>query len=191
MKAEETFEIECPLPTDGALLASLQTSVGNIVIELFETQAPNAVRHFVELATGSANWRHPATGEEEKKRPLYDGTTFHRVGENFLIQGGCPFSNRVDGDPARVGEGRPGLVCGHESHALSRFDKPGVVAFATENGETNGSQFFITEVALPQLDGDYTVFGTVVRGFELVPKIARMTDHPVVIEHIAVARSGR
>lgn len=177
---------------EGTLFATFETSVGSIVVELFESEAPLAVRHFVGLATGTTPWRHPVTGLEQTNRPLYDGTVFHRVVENFMIQGGDPLSNQIDGDPSRVGHGGPGFHYENEIRPSLRFDKPGVLAFANGGSGTNGSQFFITEVALPHLDDGYTIFGTVVKGFELVPKIARTPlEDPVTIEHIAVFRGDR
>lgn len=174
---------------EGALFATLHTTSGVIVVELFESKSPKAVANFVGLATGAKTWRHPKFGEEQKGRSLYQGTTFHRVVENFMIQAGDPLSNAVDGDASRVGTGGPGYAFENESHPSLKFDKPGLVAMANSGKDTNGSQFFITEVATPHLDGGYTVFGTVVQGFERIPKIARTPkSQPVTIEKIVVSR---
>lgn len=175
---------------EGALFATLRTTGGVIVVELFESKSPKAVANFVGLATGTKAWRDPQSGEERKGRSLYEGTTFHRRIENFMIQGGDPFSREAGGDPSRVGTGGPGYVFENESDPTLRFDKPGVVAMANSGKDANGSQFFITEVATPHLDGGYTIFGSVVQGFERVPKIARTpASQPVTIQKIVVSRS--
>ena len=174
---------------EGPLYATLRTNRGVMVLELFEAQSPKTVANFVGLATGTKEWRHPKTGEKQKGRPLYDGTTFHRVIPNFMIQGGDPLSHATDGDPARVGTGDPGYRFANESHPSLRFDRPGQLAMANSGKDTNGCQFFITEVATPHLDGGYTIFGTVVKGFEIVPKIARTPkSEPVTIEKISISR---
>lgn len=174
---------------EGALYATLHTTHGTLVIELFEKQSPVTVGHFVGLATGAKSWTHPKTGEVQKDRPLYDGTTFHRVIPNFMIQGGDPFSHAKDGEPAKVGFGEPGFRFANERDPSLKFDRPGVVAMANSGPDTNGCQFFITEVATPHLDGGYTIFGTVVKGFEIVPKIARTPKSaPVTIEKVVITR---
>lgn len=174
---------------EGTLYATLHTTKGRLVIELFEKQSPVAVANFVALATGAKSWTHPKTGEPQKNRPLYDGTVFHRVIPNFMIQGGDPFSHPEEGDPSRVGLGHPGFAFPNEQHPSLKFDRPGVVAMANAGPDTNGCQFFITEVATPHLDGGFTIFGTVVKGFEIVPKIARTPkSSPVTIEKVVVSR---
>lgn len=174
---------------EGALFATLHTTSGDIVVELFESKSPKTVANFVGLATGAKAWRHPKSGEEQKARSLYEGTTFHRLIENFMIQGGDPYSRAADGELSSVGTGGPGYAFENESDPSMKFDRPGVVAMANSGRDTNGSQFFITEVATPHLDGGYTIFGTVVKGFERVPKIARTpTSQPVTIQKIVVSR---
>lgn len=174
---------------EGALFATLHTTSGVIVVELFESKSPKTVANFVGLATGAKAWRHPKTGEEQKGRSLYEGTTFHRLIENFMIQGGDPFSRAADGDSSRAGTGGPGYAFENENDPTLKFDKPGLVAMANSGKDTNGSQFFITEVATPHLDGGYTIFGSVVKGFEHVPKIARTpTSQAVTIQKIVVSR---
>ena len=125
--------------------ATLQTSKGDIRVRLFPDSAPVTVDNFVGLATGSKPWRDPRTGAEQR-RPLYDGTVFHRVIPDFMIQGG---------DPLGTGTGGPGYL-----------------AMANAGPDSNGSQFFITQVPTPWLDGKHTIFGEVVDGMEVVGAIA-------------------
>ena len=119
------------------LIAHLQTNRGNIKVELFPNKAPKTVRNFVELAEGSREWTHPATGEKSSE-PLYDGTIFHRVIADFMIQGG---------DPLGQGIGGPGYEFDDEIHPDLYFDRPYLLAMANAGPVrqgTNGSQFFIT-----------------------------------------------
>lgn len=185
------------IPGEGPLHAVLQTSSGLIVLRLYEELVPKTVANFVGLATGTKTWRHPVTGEKQVGRPLYDGTTFHRVMPNFMIQGGDPFSSVIDGDPEQAGRGDGGFHFDDELRRELRFDRPGLVAMANQGPgtKTNSTQFFIAETALPNLDGAHTIFGEVVEGFERVPKIARVRTgegarplKPVVIEHIEIGR---
>jgi peptidyl-prolyl cis-trans isomerase A (cyclophilin A) len=185
-------------PGDGPLLATLQTSAGKIVVRLYERETPATVAHFVGLATGTREWRHPRTGERETGRPLYDGTVVHRMVPNFMIQLGDPLSHPRDGDPARVGTGDPGFHVDDELVPSLRFDRPALVAMAnTDQPNTAGCQFFITEVALPHLNGRHTIFGEVVEGFELVPKIARSAlaqgrvTGPVTLERVLISRGRK
>ena len=115
--------------------ATLDTSEGTIVCRLFEEQAPITVKNFIELAEGSREWTHPHTRTKSKTR-LYDGTIFHRVIPNFMIQGG---------DPTGTGMGGPGYQFQDETKGSPhKFDKPGKLAMAKSGPGTNGSQFFIT-----------------------------------------------
>ena len=114
--------------------AILHTSMGDISIELFPNHAPKTVANFVELATGKREWVDPITGEKTSKN-LYDGTVFHRVIANFMIQGGDPLGN---------GTGGPGYQFGDEFHGELAFDRPYILAMANAGPGTNGSQFFIT-----------------------------------------------
>ncbi len=127
-----------------AQTATLHTSAGDIKINLFPNHAPKTVRNFVELAEGSKEWTHPGTGAKTTD-PLYDGTIFHRVIANFMIQGG---------DPLGRGTGGPGYKFGDEFHPELSFDRPYLLAMANSGPGTNGSQFFITvtadELAQPQ-----------------------------------------
>jgi peptidyl-prolyl cis-trans isomerase A (cyclophilin A) len=176
---------EISVPGTGQLYARFVTSMGNIVIRLEEQRAPKTVKNFVGLATGSQEWKDPKTGEA-KKTPLYDGTIFHRVIPDFMIQGG---------DPIGRGTGGPGYEFEDEFHADLKHSGPGILSMANAGPGTNGSQFFITERATPHLDRKHSVFGTVVLGAELVAKIARVparSDKPntdVVIKNVEIFRS--
>jgi peptidyl-prolyl cis-trans isomerase A (cyclophilin A) len=137
------------------LYATLNTSAGPIVVELFPNHAPKTVKNFVELAEGTREWTDPQTGTKEAKK-LYDGTIFHRVIPNFMIQGG---------DPLGTGTGGPGYAFDDEIHSELAFDRPYILAMANagiQGGRgTNGSQFFITVGPTPWLQGKHTIFGEV------------------------------
>jgi len=158
--------------------ATFQTSLGEIVVRLMPEKAPKTVENFVGLAEGTREWTDPGSGQKVKK-PLYDGTLFHRVIPDFMIQGGDPLGN---------GTGGPGYKFADEIGAGNRFDRPGLLAMANAGPNTNGSQFFITEVPTPWLDKGHTIFGEVVKGGELVPKIARAGNGKVKLEKITIAR---
>ena len=129
--------------------AKFDTSMGVIVCELEATRAPKTVANFVGLAKGTKQWTDPRT-RESKATPLYNGTIFHRVIPNFMIQGGDPLGN---------GAGGPGYKFADEFHPSLRHDKPGTLSMANSGPNTNGSQFFITEKATPHLDNRHSVFG--------------------------------
>ena len=131
--------------------AILNTSMGEIVIELFPDQAPKTVKNFVELATGAKEWVDPNIGEKVKTN-LYDGTIFHRVIPGFMIQGG---------DPLGSGMGGPGYNFADEFHGELNFDKPYLLAMANAGPNTNGSQFFITVAATAWLNRKHSIFGEV------------------------------
>jgi peptidyl-prolyl cis-trans isomerase A (cyclophilin A) len=131
--------------------ATLHTSMGDIVIELFPNHAPKTVANFVELATGAKEWVDPNIGEKVKTN-LYDGTIFHRVIPNFMIQGG---------DPLGSGMGGPGYNFADEFHGELNFDKPYLLAMANAGPNTNGSQFFITVAPTAWLNRKHSIFGEV------------------------------
>ena len=131
--------------------ATLHTSEGDIKIELFPNHAPKTVANFVELAQGKREWVDPITGEKTTK-PLYDGTIFHRVIANFMIQGGDPMGN---------GMGGPGYRFADEFHPELNFDRPYLLAMANAGPGTNGSQFFITVAETSWLNRKHTIFGEV------------------------------
>jgi peptidyl-prolyl cis-trans isomerase A (cyclophilin A) len=145
-----------------AQFATLKTSAGDIRVKLMPEHAPKTVANFVELATGKRTWRDPKSGAE-RNDSLYDGTIFHRVIKDFMIQGG---------DPLGTGTGGPGYQFEDEVKGGPSFDKPGLLAMANAGPNTNGSQFFITEVPTQWLTGKHTIFGEVVEGFDIVQKIA-------------------
>ena len=168
------------------LTATLQTTAGRIVVRLFPDQAPKTVRNFVDLAEGSREWADPAT-RQQTTRPLYDGTVFHRVIANFMIQGGDPLGN---------GTGGPGYQFGDEIHPDLSFNRPYLLAMANAGPGTNGSQFFITTVPTPWLTGKHTIFGEVVEGADVVDSISQMNtdrrDRPatdVVLESVKIDKS--
>lgn len=154
---------------EGELRACLHTSLGDVVIRLFEEKASGTVANFIGLATGKIEWTDPTSGETTT-RPLYDGTVFHRVIPSFMVQGGDPLGN---------GTGGPGYRFGDEFHATLRHHKPGVMSMANSGANTNGSQFFLTEVATPWLDSKHSVFGEVVDGMDVLKAIARVPTNPV------------
>jgi peptidyl-prolyl cis-trans isomerase A (cyclophilin A) len=156
--------------TDGSevLVATLRTTLGPIVIRLFPDQAPQTVENFVGLAQGTREWIDPGTGQKSDA-PLYNGTIFHRVIDQFMIQGG---------DPLGTGTGGPGYSFADEFDPSLRFDRPYLLAMANSGPNTNGSQFFITVAPTPHLNNRHTIFGEVIEG----------TD---VVDNIATARTGR
>jgi len=142
--------------------AALDTSMGKIVCELYPEVAPLTVKNFVGLAKGEQPWQDPKSKDIVKK-PLYSGTIFHRVIPNFMIQGGDPLGN---------GTGGPGYKFEDEFSDKVLFDKAGRLAMANSGPATNGSQFFITVAPTPWLNGRHTIFGQVIKGQEIVDKIA-------------------
>ena len=148
--------------------ATLKTSKGDIRVALFPDTAPKTVENFIGLATGSRAWTDPKTGQEQR-RPLYDDTVLHRVIPQFMVQGG---------DPLGTGRGGPGYQFEDEVAGPHRFDKPGYLAMANAGPNTNGSQFFITQIPTPWLDGKHTIFGEVVEGMEVVDAIASADRDP-------------
>ncbi|MDQ1720622.1 MAG: peptidyl-prolyl cis-trans isomerase [Pseudonocardiales bacterium] len=149
--------------------ATLHTSAGDIVIDLFGNHAPKTVANFVELATGAKEWTDPRTGKKTTAN-LYDGTIFHRVIDNFMIQGG---------DPLGRGTGGPGYNFGDEFHPELSFDRPYLFAMANAGPNTNGSQFFITTVPTPHLNRKHTIFGEVADA-----------DSRAVVDAIGKTRTG-
>ena len=171
----------------GPLYATLKTSMGDIVVQLFEDKAPKTVANFVGLASGTKEWSDPKTGEKVKK-PLYNGTIFHRVIPGFMIQGG---------DPLGSGMGGPGYRFEDEFHPDLRHTKGGILSMANAGPNTNGSQFFITLAPTLYLDNKHSVFGEVVKGQEVLiaigttPRDAR--DRPnkdVVLKEIVISRGS-
>lgn len=167
--------------------AIFNTTEGKITVRLFETEAPVTVKNFIELAEGSREWTNPNTREKTTEK-LYDGTIFHRVIPDFMIQGG---------DPTGTGMGGPGYRFEDETKGSPyKFDKPGKLAMANSGPGTNGCQFFITVAPTPWLTGNHTIFGEVVEGQEIVDKISKVPtgamDKPrkdVSIESLVIERA--
>ena len=144
--------------------------MGDIVIQLFEDKAPKTVANFIGLASGTKEWTDPKTGEKVKK-PLYNGTIFHRVIPGFMIQGGDP--NSKNPDRASHGMGGPGHKVKAEFN--SKPHKRGVLSMARSNDpDSAGSQFFICVADANFLDWQYTAFGEVVSGMEVADKVVNM-----------------
>jgi peptidyl-prolyl cis-trans isomerase A (cyclophilin A) len=146
--------------------AIIQTTAGNLTCTLFPKVAPIGVANFIGLANGTKDWTNPVTHNKKHGVPLYDGTIFHRVIPEFMIQGG---------DPQGTGAGDPGYAFKNETSPLLKFDRPGRLAYANAGPDTNGSQFFVTEAPYPTGNGGYTIFGQCDdASVELEKKIARM-----------------
>ncbi|MDR3069388.1 MAG: peptidylprolyl isomerase [Propionibacteriaceae bacterium] len=167
--------------------ATLHTNLGDIVIELFPDHAPKTVANFVGLADGTKEYRDPESGEITTGK-FYDGLTFHRIMDGFMIQGGDPLGN---------GTGGPGYKFGDEIHPELIFNKPYLLAMANAGPGTNGSQFFITVDATPWLNRKHTIFGEVVdqASRSVVDKIAAVPTRPgdrpvepVVIESVEITQ---
>jgi peptidyl-prolyl cis-trans isomerase A (cyclophilin A) len=165
------------------LTAKLRTNRGDVVIRLFPDHAPKTVRNFVELAEGKREWTDPRTSQSGPAR-LYDGTIFHRVIPDFMIQGG---------DPLGTGTGGPGYEFADEFHTDLSFDRPYLLAMANSGPGTNGSQFFITTVPTPWLSRKHTIFGEVIDGTAVIDEISRVQtsrgDRPmqdVVLESVEI-----
>jgi peptidyl-prolyl cis-trans isomerase A (cyclophilin A) len=168
----------------------MDTSMGRITCQFFQKQAPKAVANFIGLAEGTIDWTDPDTNKKQHHKPLYDNTIFHRVIPEFMIQGG---------DPAGTGMGGPGYTFEDELDPNLNFDRPGRLAMANSDPNTNGSQFFITESAQDSLDQHYTLFGQCDdAGVEVVRTIARVQRDskdnpitPVTLKKVTVVREGQ
>ncbi|WP_446743733.1 peptidylprolyl isomerase [Silvibacterium acidisoli] len=166
--------------------AIFNTSEGQIVTRLFEKDAPKTVTNFIELAEGKREWTHPVGGKKSSDK-LYDGTIFHRVIPDFMIQGG---------DPAGNGMGGPGYRFEDETKGSPHsFNVPGKLAMANAGPNTNGSQFFITVAPTTWLTGKHTIFGEVVEGQNIVEKISKVArngqdrpNNPVTIDSLVIER---
>lgn len=164
-------------------VATFVTSKGSFRVRLMPDHAPNTVANFVDLATGAKEWRDPRDGAK-KTEPLYNGTVFHRVIPDFMIQGG---------DPEGTGRGGPGYNFADECPPDGpRFDRPGLLAMANAGPNTNGSQFFVTVAPTDWLTGKHTIFGEVIDGMDVVSTIVGVpsrNDKPledVTIERIEI-----
>jgi peptidyl-prolyl cis-trans isomerase A (cyclophilin A) len=142
--------------------AVFETTLGEITCVLFPDKAPDTVGNFAGLAQGTKEFRDPKT-RQNSKRPFYDGLNFHRVIPKFMIQGGCPLG---------TGTGDAGYKFQDEFSKDLKFDRPGKLAMANAGPGTNGSQFFITVAATDWLTNHHTIFGEVVKGYDVVEKIS-------------------
>ena len=157
---------------DKGIYAKFNTTKGLIVVKLTEDLTPGTVGNFVALAEGQLENKARPMG-----KPYYDGLKFHRVIPDFMIQGGCPLGN---------GTGDGGYKFDDEFHPSLKHDRPGVLAMANSGPGTNGSQFYITHVPTPWLDGKHTVFGHVVDGQDIVDAVAQGD----VLESVEIVRFG-
>ncbi len=170
--------------------AIIQTTAGNFRCTLFPDKAPIGVENFIGLANGTKDWKNPVSKAKKHGVPLYNGTIFHRVIPGFMIQGG---------DPRGDGTGDPGYAFKNETSPDLKFDRPGRLAYANAGPDTNGSQFFITEVPYPSLNGGYTIFGQCdAASVELVKRVARLprdsNDRPRTppqITKITIVKAGQ
>lgn len=164
------------------IYANLKTTKGEMLVKLEDKKAPVTVANFVGLAEGTIENKAKAKGQ-----PFYDGTVFHRIIKDFMIQGG---------DPQGTGMGDPGYKFDDEKNDLTHTGK-GTLSMANSGPNTNGSQFFITEVATPHLNGRHTVFGYVVKGMETVDSLANVSTGaqdkpvvPVILEKVSIITKG-
>jgi peptidyl-prolyl cis-trans isomerase A (cyclophilin A) len=179
---------QAPIEPTGPLVV-FDTSMGRLTCRLFDKQSPIASANFIGLATGTKEYTDPVTGKKVKGVPFYNGTTFHRVIPNFMIQGG---------DRKGDGTGDAGYFFEDEQTPGLNFDIPGRLAMANSGPNTNGSQFFITEVPYPDLDGKYTIFGQCdSHSVLMVATIARVDRNssdkplsPVTLNKVTIVRQG-
>lgn len=174
---KETYE-----GLNDGLYANLQTSKGNLIVKFEDQKSPVTVANFIGLAEGKIENKAKAKGV-----PFYDGTIFHRVIKDFMIQGG---------DPKGTGMGDPGYKFDDEKNDLQHTGK-GILSMANSGPNSNGSQFFITEIATPWLDGKHTIFGKVVKGDDVIDAIANVEkgaqDKPktdIVLEKVLIFSKG-
>jgi peptidyl-prolyl cis-trans isomerase A (cyclophilin A) len=198
---ESTKPAEAPLPDAPQATAAAQirpngptvvmdTSMGRLTCQFFQKEAPKTVANFIALAEGKKDWTDPKTQQKMHNKPLYDGTTFHRVIPEFMIQGG---------DPTGTGMGDPGFTFEDEFYPDLNFDVPGRLAMANSGPNTNGSQFFITEVPTEHLNQHHTIFGQCDEpSINVVKSIARVERDPndkpvtaVVLQKVTIVPEGQ
>jgi peptidyl-prolyl cis-trans isomerase A (cyclophilin A) len=168
----------------------MDTSMGRITCQFFQKQAPMAVANFIGLAEGTKDWTNPATNKPMHHKRYYDGTTFHRVIPEFMIQGG---------DPTGTGTGNPGYAFDDEFDPNLNFDVPGRLAMANSGPNTNASQFFVTELPQDSLNQKYTIFGQCDDpSVEVVKTIARVERDgndkplsPVILQKVTIVPEGQ
>jgi peptidyl-prolyl cis-trans isomerase A (cyclophilin A) len=177
-----------PVPTGPTVV--IDTTMGRLTCKTFDKQAPVAVANFIGLAEGTKLWSIDQGRTKQRGKRFYDGLLFHRVIPEFMIQGG---------DPAGDGTGGPGYYFDDEIDPDLTFSVPGRLAMANSGPNTNGSQFYVTEAAVPHLDGHYTIFGQCDdHSVEVVKAIARVDRNssdrplqPVRISHVTIVRDGQ
>jgi len=168
------------------LYAHFMTSEGNFTARLFEDEAPKTVANFTGLADGSKEWTDPRTGKKTHDK-YFDGTVFHRVIADFMIQGG---------DPLGQGTGGPGYTFADEFSPKLRHDRPGLLSMANRGPNTGGGQFFITLVPTPWLDNKHAIFGEIAEGMDVVEAIGRTPTSkpgdrpvkPITIQSVTIER---
>jgi len=170
---------------EDGIYAEIITSKGTMIAKLAEDKAPITVANFVSLAEGT----NTMVDKKYKKKHFYNGTIFHRVIDGFMIQGGDPLGN---------GLGDAGYKFRNEFHPDLKHDKPGVLSMANSGPNTNGSQFFITEIPKPHLDNGYNVFGELVSGLNIQDSISNVKvgkknkpETDVVITELNIIRKGQ
>ena len=187
---------DSPAPQAAALVhpngptVIFDTSMGRITCQFYEKQAPKTVANFIGLAQGTKDWTDPVSHKLMHKKPLFDGTTFHRVIPEFMIQGG---------DPAGTGMGDPGYQFEDEFDPNLIFDGPGRLAMANSGPNTDGSQFFITEQAYPSLSQHYSLFGQCdpdsVEVVKAIARVPRDSDDkpltPVTLRKVTIVPEGQ
>lgn len=186
-KKETESEPKKETKTEGVkpVYAKFETSEGDFKVKLFNEFVPKTVENFTGLAEGTKEFKDSKTGKQVK-RPFYDGLTFHRIIDGFMIQGGDPVGN---------GTGDPGYKFEDEFHKSLRHTKEGMLSMANSGPNTNGSQFFITLGATPWLDNKHAIFGEVIEGMDVVKKIGKLKtgpmdkpEKPVVMKKVSIIR---
>jgi peptidyl-prolyl cis-trans isomerase A (cyclophilin A) len=188
--APSTIAHEAPPAEPIGPTVLFDTSMGRITCRFFSKEAPETVANFIGLANGTKAWTDPITHEKVTGKPFYDGTLFHRVIPNFMIQGG---------DRLGTGAGDPGYYFGDEFSPALRFDVPGRLAMANSGPDSNGSQFFITEAPQPELNGKHTIFGQCdPHSVLIVSTIARVERNaedkpvtPVMLNKVTIVPQGQ
>ncbi|MGB8258933.1 MAG: peptidylprolyl isomerase, partial [Terracidiphilus sp.] len=168
----------------------MDTSMGRISCQFYQRQAPKTVATFIALAEGTKDWTDPKSSRKVHGKPLYDGTIFHRVIPEFMVQGG---------DPKGDGTGDPGFSFADELDPNLNFDVPGRLAMANSGPNTNGSQFFITEAPTEHLNQHHTIFGQCdeasVNVVKTIARVPRDRDdkpyQPVVLKKVTIVREGQ
>ena len=177
-------------PQPSGPIVIFDTSMGRMTCQLFSNEAPQTVANFIGLAEGTKDWTDPATHQKMHGKPLYNGTIFHRVIPDFMIQGG---------DPIGTGMGDPGYYIKDEIYLDLNFDVPGRLAMANSGPDTDGSQFFITVAPYPSLDQHYSIFGQCDPHSVLIAQSITQVERdaqdkplePVTLKRVTIVRDGQ